>query len=44
MKVEIAAEIGEINPVYILTKQLCRHTNVSIVNDKEETNIYKMRI
>ena len=37
MKVETAAERGEISTVYRLTKQLCRHTkaSVSIVKDKE---------
>ena len=37
MKVETAAERGELSTVYRLIKQLCRHTkaNVSIVKDKE---------
>ena len=37
MKVETAAERGDMSTVYRLTKQLCRHTHasVSIVKDKE---------
>ena len=37
MKVETAAERGEMSTVYRLTKQLCRHTkaSVSIAKDKE---------
>ena len=37
IKLETAAERGEVSTVYRLTKQLCRHTqaSVSIVNDKE---------
>ena len=41
LKVEIAAERGDMSTVYRLTKQLCRHTkaSVSIVKDKEGNSL-----
>ena len=38
MEVETAAERGEMNTVYRLTKQFCRHS-VSIIKDKEGNHL-----